>query len=272
MITNIEGDYKMYFIPEMLRIDLMALHCGGLEPYPASLLKFISPYMDFAPYPDPKSNHVRHRCINKNPNGTVKSVSSEVGCCLFCADKIRDCTNGSDDPVFIQHITKCIYMLSLFTEEHYHQTVEFLEMTMTLSVLERRVLSIINLYSHPDLSNGKVSIAGEYSKSNTHKTGNIPFCFPQLEEMAFPDLFPQGNNNSSNNNIPLGIGTWKDDNKSLDLRHYTRARLNSISSKWRNNSDYVMFSLHRLVAYGLCNADKLNEIYNGRNEITSVVF
>ena len=69
--------------------------------------------------------------------------------------------------------------------------------------------------------------------------------------MAFPDLFL------------CGTGTWQQDGV-ISLVHYTLARLNSLSSKWRNNPDFVMFSLHRLVAYGLMPQSQLDAIYERR--------
>lgn len=260
MITLVDGNNKMYFIPEVMRVELLTLYSNGFEPYPANCLRMIRDLMDYPPYPPPKDNYTRHK-YSAGPNG-IPPERTEVGCCLYCARKIRDCPTF-DDPVFLQHFFACQDMLTLVTDKvtDAESFQKFEEISKAeLSWMERRLIAAISLYSRPDLSKGKTSIAGEYSKSmkdnsdsKKQKTGTVTFNFVNLESLAFPDLFV------------CGVGAWKEDG-GIDLKHYTLARLNSISSKWRKNPDYVMFSFHRLVAYGLMPQSELDSLYVRRGK------
>lgn len=114
----------------------------------------------------------------------------------------------------------------------------------SLNLLEQRVVAIIQLFPDPDLSRGSGSFAGEFGPSHSKgKTVKVAFVFKSLEEMAFPMLFPAGK------------GGWN--GNSDDLLAYTLMRLYSVDPRWRNQEDYVVFSLHRLVAFGVWQPQKL---------------
>ena len=257
MITHNKGDNKMYFIPEIIDCDNIAARQGGNEPYPANNLIALKDCMDFPPYPSPKDNYTRHKYA-PGPNG-IPPEKKFVGCCLRCAKKVGTCTT-QDDLVFIRHFLACDNMLMLVRETTPLEALRKLS-KLNPSWMERRLMAAITLYSRPDLSKGKSSIAGEYSKEpdvgaegkKTRTKGTVTYNFLHLESMAFPDLFP------------CGTGIWKE-NCGIDLSHYTLARLNSVSSKWRKNPDYVMFSIHRLIAYGLMKQSQVNRLYEIRGE------
>ena len=257
MITKKEGDNRMYFIPELIDCDLMAAYAEGNEPYPANNLRVFQDIMDFPPYPPPKDNYTR-KGYASGPNG-IPPARNFVGCCCRCANRIGRCST-QNDPVFIRHFLACNNMLMLVREPTQLDKFRVLSM-LNPSWMTRRLVAAITLYSRPDLSKGKASFAGEYSKASAVKAdgsekkskGKVTYNFVDLEAMAFPDLFP------------CAIGMWKED-CGIDLGHYTLARLNSISSKWRKSPDYVMFSVHRLIAYGLMKQSEVNALYEDRGE------
>ena len=295
-LTLMDGENQMYFVPECIRVDMVTRVNHGVEPYPVNTLKMYAQHeqldFDLVPYPEPKINYTRRR-ISAGPGGKPPA-SIEVSCCRFCAYKFREVMDSGaqvlHNPILEQHLLACAAMLTFYgpKNQHIESILEQGDIFTSLSMVERRMISVVNLYSHPDLikvsysmllcithhlpisyglnlpsqlctlfshanHQGKGSWAGEYNKQSgmSKKCGKGPFDFVNLEVLAFPDLFP------------CGTGAWQQDGV-ISLLHYTNARMNSLSSKWRKHSDYVMFCLHRLVAYGLLPASQLNDIYERR--------
>jgi len=99
-----------------------------------------------------------------------------------------------------------------------------------------RMLSMIALDQMPDLSDGPQSIAGRFTRKNEDKYLEVPFTYKNLEQMAFSTLLLRGEGFSGS--------TQK------ELLHYTMMRLYSADKRFRKCSDYVVFSIHRLEAFG----------------------
>jgi hypothetical protein len=114
-----------------------------------------------------------------------------------------------------------------------------------LNDVERRALAFITLDQKPDLSHGPESIAGYFTKKGGKKKLPVQFNFKDLEEMAFPML-------------TLDASGFNGKTMS-DIEHYTRMRLYSADKQWRESSDYVVFSVHRLAAYGVMKAKAIVE-------------
>jgi len=106
------------------------------------------------------------------------------------------------------------------------------------------LLALVNLYANPDLSIGPASIAGVFSNDKV----KVPFAFKDLESLAFPLLFP------------FGKGTWSNAREDIGLLDYTMMRLYSVDPRWRTDADYVVFSFHRLVAFGIWDISKISSL------------
>ena len=116
-----------------------------------------------------------------------------------------------------------------------------------------RQLCVITLYATPDLSAGPNSIAGRFAKSPMSRGAKVPFSYRLLEALAFQPLFTY----ESLGRCGPAIGecpAWSADGSLKQLRRYTLARLYGVDARFRANSDYVAFSLHRLAAYGCAKA------------------
>lgn len=107
-----------------------------------------------------------------------------------------------------------------------------------LNWVEHRLISQIELDQTPDLSNGPASTAGFFRKEGSGKKKvYVPFSYNKLEELAFPGLLLSASGYDGHDNL-------------TDLIHYTFMRLYSVDRRWREHPDYVVFSIHRLAAYG----------------------
>ena len=49
-------------------------------------------------------------------------------------------------------------------------------------------------------------------------------------------------------------------NSVVSIEHYTYMRLYSISKTWREDADYVQFSIFRLIAFGKLKAEVLKQL------------
>jgi hypothetical protein len=114
-----------------------------------------------------------------------------------------------------------------------------------LSMAEQRIIARIALDQTPDLSHGPDSVAGYFTKQGDKHKMAVPYSFKDLEETAFPTLLIEAS----------GFKGRTID----DLTHYTLMRLYSAEKMWRENSDYVVFSIHRLAAYNVTTAKTLLE-------------
>lgn len=163
--------------------------------------------------------------------GSVSLVDGRRGmaACLACAHALRE-----NSPM--AHIELCRRRL---------QTPALPAEFSDLSIVEKRLVAMVQLIADPDFSKGPASIAGVITDSKV----KVPFCFADIEALAFPHLHSTG-----------GDFAWDDKNGSDDLLHYTLMRLYSVDSRWRSDYDYVMFSLHRLVAYGVWKESKLAQL------------
>ena len=115
----------------------------------------------------------------------------------------------------------------------------------TFNWLEQRLIAAAALLQEPDLSEGPASVAARKTAHATGATPDIlPFSHDKLEPMAFPAQLTEGKHGWCE-------GQLAEEEAVLgELRHYTYMRLYSADSRWRADQDYVVFSLHRLAAYG----------------------
>lgn len=161
------------------------------------------------------------------PGSTGFSVgvgpSVGVAACLNCAHPLR----GTRPEARIAMCRKYLDVGALPAE-------------LCVSMLEGRLMALVNLFQNPDLSNGTASIAGYLGKVK------VSFSYYELEASAFPHLFPYGR------------GAWSDAEGKMDLLNYTMMRFYSVDPRWRNDSDYIVFSLHRLVAFGIWDVAKIS--------------
>lgn len=104
------------------------------------------------------------------------------------------------------------------------------------NMTERRCIARIALDQDPEVSNGPESIAGRFQKDGGSGSCRVSFAFKGLEEQAFPFLMC-GSEGFTGSTL-------------TQLLHYTLMRLYSADKRWREDSDYVVFSIHRLAAYG----------------------
>ncbi|KAH8072684.1 hypothetical protein JL721_3327 [Aureococcus anophagefferens] len=108
-----------------------------------------------------------------------------------------------------------------------------------------RQLCVITLAT-PDLSAGPNSIAGRFAKSPMSR-GAGALSYRLLEALAFQPLFT-GDSLGRCGPAIAACPAWSADGSLKQLRRYTLARLYGVDARFRANSDYVAFSLHRLRA------------------------
>lgn len=113
-------------------------------------------------------------------------------------------------------------------------------------IAEERGRSSIQTLQNPDLSGGPDSIAGHYYEEDGTLIP-VTFRYKILEEHAFSGLIG-------------GIGYDGGKFVKEELRHYTLMRLSSANQRWRVSPDYVVFSIHRLVAFGILDHSFLNSL------------
>jgi len=161
--------------------------------------------------------------------------------CLACAQII-------DLPVREKHLQQCEAWLTAFEAD-----VPVPPELLLLTWAEKRIISQITLEQNPDFSLGMDSIGGylkKKSSTNPNKTIPVPYTFKDFEQRAFPLLI--GNGASFQ-----GLASKK---KKQALLQYTRMRLYSVDNSWREDMDYVLFSLFRLRAYGLMSPEELAQL------------
>lgn len=161
-----------------------------------------------------------------NARSNIKiNKSGQGAACLYCAHALR---KGGES-----HILQCESWLR-------NDACMMKQNNDSFNRIERRNLALVDLDQTPNLESGASSIAGylrrEFSKNIKNKKKAVPFNYKSIEKKAFPGFF----NGASDFN---GEGIE-------ELQHYTMMRLYSVDNIWRYDSDYVVFSLHRLAAYG----------------------
>ena len=152
--------------------------------------------------------------------------SGLAAACLQCAHALQNKAEA--------HVTKCERWLNLATQ-HVMPTTG----PEAPNVAELRCVALIALDQEPDVSDGPDSIAGRFTKEGGGSM-RVAFCFKDLEEQAFPWLLH-------------GSEGFKGSTRE-QLLHYTMMRLYSADKRWREDTDYVVFSIHRLAAYGVQSA------------------
>lgn len=179
--------------------------------------------------------------------------------CLACAHELSD----SDIPAHVRgpqtkkakknpekHIQQCEAWLTAYDADA-PVPPELLMATWA----EKRIISQITLEQNPDFSLGRDSIGGYLKKksstNNPNKTIPVPYTFKDFEQRTFPLLI--GNGASFQ-----GLASKK--NTKEALLQYTRMRLYSVDNSWREDMDYVIFSLFRLRAYGLLSTEVLAQL------------
>jgi hypothetical protein len=108
-----------------------------------------------------------------------------------------------------------------------------------LTFAEKRILARIALEQNPDFSDGVSSIGGYFkreSKRDKEKKMPVPYNFKNFEGYAFPTL--------------IGNASGFNGSSKQEIVQYTRMRLYSADKSWREDWDYVVFSVFRLIAYG----------------------
>jgi hypothetical protein len=117
-----------------------------------------------------------------------------------------------------------------------------------LSVAEKRILAMISLEQNPNFSDRECSIGGYLKKegSNPNKKLSVPYNFKGFEEMAFPIL--------------IGAASGFKGSSRQTLNHYTMMRLYSADKAWRQDWDFVVFSIFRQMAYGLTSPEVLQQL------------
>jgi len=193
---------------------------NGLIPYPSEfLMQSLS-----------KQQHLRHdqtihRYESVESDGTRTAF---LGACQWCATALQNDKKGK----FLSAWSHQLALTETLGEPL--DITRFGQPEITLA--ERRAASLLSLYTEPDLTKGNKSIAGRFNDGAGERRGTkVTFEYQALEMIAFPLLFMKGQ------------GGWTK-NCGVDLEHYTWSRLYSVSPQWRNDPDYVLFSLHRLTA------------------------
>ncbi len=133
-----------------------------------------------------------------------------------------------------RHVLKWANLLDIFSGLSPDRIQEFLDLP-AVNFIESRMCALVNLYACPDLSRGIASPAGEFKTDGRDKI--VTFDLAGLENLAFPALCGAS-----------GKSLWTP-TCGIDLLHYSYARLYSALPLWRQQPDYVAFSLHRLAAY-----------------------
>jgi hypothetical protein len=194
-----EGDYKRYWIP---------------DPFPHG-----------ESYP---CEYLLHRWSYDGEKGYIRGIEDPthwyISVCLFCARVMVDGPPELREP----HLKTCFALMSRDSKRP-----SIPEEMRGLSMMEKRLIGLIDLSASPDLSEGKNSIAGKFKDSTKKK---VPFSFLGLESTAFPCEFDD----------PLE--TW-DEDSTFTAQHYVAARLCSVVSVFRDDPDYIVFLLHRAAAY-----------------------
>lgn len=144
--------------------------------------------------------------------------------CIFCYKALTHKNSKNAE----KHIKKCEDYL-------YSENLAALKAIGQLSLVEKRSIAMATIELDPDLSNGSLSTAGHMKKQGK-KDMALTYEYQNLESLAFPTL--------------LGEAKGFQGGSLDDLRHYTLMRLYSADDSWRNDPDYVCFSLLRLAAYG----------------------
>ena len=164
----------------------------------------------------------------------VNESGNESFACGFCVKKLtRD--NGKHAE---RHIQKC---------EDYLYDLDFkagVEVLSDLSMMEKRLLAQVAIEHDPNLSDGINSIAGYLKREGKKcvRQMSLTYEYKNIEVLAFPHLMAKAKGFQG--------GSLK------ELQHYTLMRLYSADESWRNDPDYVSFSILRLAAYG-CNRAKM---------------
>ena len=192
--------------------------------------------------------------------GEVMSTGYGMGCCedgmLTCEFCFKALTykNGKNAE---KHIKKCEDYL-------YSENLAELKAMGPLSLVKKRAIAMATIELDPDLSNGSLSTAGHMKKQGK-KDMALTYEYEKLESLAFPTL--------------LGEAKGFQGGSLNDVRHYTLMRLYSADDSWRNDPDYVSFSLLRLAAYG-CERAKMflskmpapSSIREGLNDVIETKF
>lgn len=165
----------------------------------------------------------------------------EIVTCGFCLKAL----NESNGKYAEKHIEKCENYL--YNEKLKKADAENILGQLTFA--EKRIIAMATIELDPDLSNGSLSIAGYLRKGGNkmNKEGvgesagasrdiDLTYEYELLESLAFPTLIGESKGFQG--------GTLD------ELRHYTLMRLYSADASWRNDPDYVSFSILRLAAYG----------------------
>ena len=154
---------------------------------------------------------------------------NQMSACLFCATEFQ--RDGGKHAQ--KHINKCEKWLD---DQEFRKVRDSL---FDLNRVEKRTLSRIRLEMNPDMSDGIASVAGYMTEADEQGLLEVPYNYGTFEIAAFPWLMAnehccfQGKSSKS------------------ELQHYTFMRLYSADKSWREDSDYVVFSVFRLEAYGV---------------------
>lgn len=161
-----------------------------------------------------------------------------VASCYYCAHAFEQ---GKESG--LAHVAK----MNLWLEDpHFQLTLCLGFETGFRDIAEERGRSKLQTLQNPDLSGGPDSIAGHYFEQGGTLIP-VTFRYKVLEEHAFSGLIG-------------GIGYDGGKFEKEELRHYTLMRLFSANQRWRGSPDYVVFSIHRLVAFGVVDQSILNSL------------
>ena len=203
------------FLPEYAKMTTKRVieTCGGL-PYPATIL------MQRSKYTGPV------RIYRADPQ--VEGKKALVGVCSSCMIRYRAAT--------------AFQALDAFRETSFRFcSVPDMRKSPTLNPFRRRLITPMNLYLDPDVSKGPSSVAGRMTGSKNRK---VPFDYGPLERVAFPYYFKDPTKERSD---PFQC-YWHSECE-IKLVCYTVSRLYSVCPQFREDPDYVNFSLNRLAAF-----------------------
>lgn len=182
----------------------------------------------------PEHVGLHHLFLKSETTPKDVGASWHVSACVFCACLARD-----TEPKTTNKIKET------FAEvERLLGTGELPAELECMTIAEQRLVALLYFNDHPDFFKGPGSVAGRLTKPNAEGTttpelgSKFTFEFRSIELLGFPTLFP------------LGRGEWRS-GSNVTWRHYMLLRLHSISSKWRQNSDFVRFVLFKSIAMGV---------------------
>lgn len=179
-------------------------------------------------------------------NVYVGKKSGTAAACFYCAHELMDVCDQTKAKNPEKHIKQCEEWLTSYDADAPVPT-ELFDATWA----DKRIISQIAIEQNPDFSLGMDSIGGYLKKKNNNpsKTISVPYSFKDFEQRAFPLLI--GNGSSFK-----GIGSKKKE----AIYQYTKMRLYSADKSWREDVDYVIFSLFRLRAYGVLSKNVIDHL------------